>query len=250
MNKVGLLFKRDEYYTGEMFGLYEQHTASDSAEWKHAFRHIQEVRECPPIKFIGVWDTVGALGVPGLLGKLVNKDKYDFHNVDLTPEIENAYHALAIDEQRKPFMPSLWTRPDGWKGILEQVWFAGVHSNVDGSYSPDGLANEALHWMVEKAEALELEFNEPYLNHYLPCFNSVLNDSMTAMYKVFGPNHRKLGMHANDGEAIHQSVLDRMNLPVCQYKPDSLLDYLKLGTPKVANTTRIARGTPCADITK
>ena len=46
-------------------------------------------------------------------------------------------------------------RPAGWTGNLVQAWFPGVHSNVGGGYSPDGLANEALHWVVEKAEALD-----------------------------------------------------------------------------------------------
>ena len=66
--------------------------------------------------------------------------------------IQNAFHALAIDERRKPFAPDIWEKPAGWAGQLEQAWFAGVHSNVGGSYAPDGLANEALHWIVEKAE--------------------------------------------------------------------------------------------------
>lgn len=66
------------------------------------------------------------------------------------------------------------------------VWFAGVHSNVGGSYSPDGLANEALHWIIEKVEDQELEFDKPFLQHYLPCFNSVLIDSMTLIYKMYG----------------------------------------------------------------
>jgi hypothetical protein len=117
---------------------------------------------------------------------------------------------------------------------------------VGGSYAPDGLANEALHWMVEKAENLGLEFDKPYLAHFLPCFNSVLNDSMTAMYKMMGPNVRTLGQHAADGEAVHQSAIDRKRLPECQYAPKNLETVLTNGGMlKVVNTTRIARGTPC-----
>ena len=51
-----------------------------------------------------------------------------------------------------------------------------MHSNVGGSYAPDGLANEALHWIIEKAEGLGLEFDKAYLAHFVPCFNSLLND--------------------------------------------------------------------------
>ena len=100
-------------------------------------------RPCPPIRFIGVWDTVGALGAPGMLGQLFNRDKYKYHDVGLNDKIQNAVHAVALDERRKPFAPSLWERPLGWTGQLVQAWFAGVHSNVGGGYSPDGLANEA-----------------------------------------------------------------------------------------------------------
>jgi uncharacterized protein (DUF2235 family) len=245
MYKVGLLEKDDEYYTPEIYDLYQSSTPSDSEEWKHAFRNIKDKRPCPPILFIGVWDTVGALGAPGLLGQIFNRNKYKYHDIGLNPTIKNAYHALAIDEKRKPFAPSLWTKLPGWNGTLEQAWFAGVHSNVGGSYHPDGLANEALHWMVEKAETLGLEFDKPFLEHYRPCFNSVLNDSMTTMYKVMGPYVRPIGRQLVDGEAIHQSALDRMNLPDCKYDPQNLREYVGKGGPRVVNTQRIARGIPC-----
>ncbi len=245
MQKVGLLQKGDEYYTGEMYELYQSSTASNSPRWQHAFRNIRLARPCPPIKFIGVWDTVGALGAPGALGYIFSRNKYKYHDIGLNPSIHHAYHALAIDERRKLFAPSLWTKPPGWNGTLEQVWFAGVHSNVGGSYSPDGLANEALHWLVEKAEMLGLEFDKSFLAHYLPCFNSVLKDSMTTMYRVIGPHIRPIGQQIVDGEAIHQSALDRMNLPACQYDPQNLQDYINIGATRVTNTQRIPRGTPC-----
>ena len=245
MNKVGLLEKDDEYYTREIFELYELSTPVSSPQWQHAFRNIQGTRPCPPIEFIGVWDTVGALGAPGMLGQLFNRDKYKFHDIALNPTIRHAYHALAIDERRKPFAPSLWTRPDGWNGTLEQVWFAGVHSNVGGSYSPDGLANEALHWMIEKAENLGLEFDKAFLVYYTPCFNSVLNDSMTTIYKAMGPHVREIGKQRADGEAVHQSALDRMNLPECQYNPTNLRECLAVSPLPIADTHRVPRGTPC-----
>ena len=246
MNKVGLIEKDDDYYVPEIYACYESSKGPGSPEWTKAFHNVKGTRPCPPIRFIGVWDTVGALGAPGLLGQLFNRDKYQYHDIGLNSPIQNAFHALAIDERRKPFKPDLWTKPAAWAGRLEQAWFAGVHSNVGGSYAPDGLANEALHWIVEKAEGLGLEFDKPYLAHFLPCFNSVLNDSMTAAYRVMGPNVRTLGQHVADGEAVHQSAIDRMRLPECKYAPENLEAVLtKGGTLKVVNTTRIARGTPC-----
>jgi uncharacterized protein (DUF2235 family) len=248
MKLVGLTMKDGDYYVPEMYACYEQNKGPGTPEWTKAFHNIKETRPCPPIRFIGVWDTVGALGAPGVLG-LLHKGKYQYHDVGLNPFIQNAFHAIAIDERRKLFVPNVWTRPAGWQGQLEQAWFAGVHSNVGGSYSPDGLANEALHWMVEKAEALGLEFDKPYLVHFEPCFNSVLNDSMTALYKAMGPKVRTLGQHAADGEVVHQSAIDRMRLTECKYGPGNLQSVLAGSTPlRVVNTARINRGTPCGKL--
>ena len=214
MSYVNLIGKNDDYYVPEIYSCYETGKKEGSPQWTKAFHNVRSLRPCPPIKFVGVWDTVGALGAPGLIGQLFNKDKYKYHKIGLADStIQNAFHALAIDERRKPFAPDIWEKPAGWTGQLEQAWFAGVHSNVGGSYAPDGLADEALQWIVEKAEGLGLEFDKAYLAHYLPCFNSVLNDSMTAMYKVMGPNVRTLGRHVADGEVIHQSAIDRSASP-------------------------------------
>jgi uncharacterized protein (DUF2235 family) len=246
MNKVGLIKKDDDYWVPEIYACYENNKLPGSPEWIKAFHRVTDVRPCPPIRLVAVWDTVGALGAPGMLGQVLNKDKYKYHDVGLNPPIGNAYQALAIDERRKPFQPDIWTRPATWTGNLEQAWFAGVHSNVGGGYAQDGLANEALHWIVEKAEKLGLEFDKPYLAHYLPCFNSVLRDSMTTMFSVMGPNVRQIGQHAASGEAVHQSAIDRMHLPECQYEPANLKAALSNGTaPKVVDTARIPRGTPC-----
>lgn len=242
--RIGLLCKSDEYYTGELYGLYESNTPADSQAWQHAFRNVDNPRPCPPIRFIGVWDTVGALGAPGAIGQLFSRKKYAYHDIGLSPAVQHAYHALAIDERRKPFAPSLWTRPPGWGGTLEQVWFAGAHSNVGGSYHPDGLANEALHWMVEKAEGHGLEFDESFLRNYRPCFDSTLIDSLSTLYKVMGPLVRPIGQHPDDGEAVHQSVLDRIALAECRYEPKNLPAYLASPGARITNTQRIARGTP------
>lgn len=243
MNQVGLIEKDDDYYVPEIYACYESSKGPGSPEWTEAFHNVHGTRPCPAIRFIGVWDTVGALGSPGLLGQVLNKKKYQYHDVGLNPTIQNAVQALAIDERRKPFAPDVWTRPPGWDGQLNQAWFPGVHTNVGGGYAPDGLANEALHWVLEQAEQLGLEVNTAYLAHFLPCFNSVLNDSMTMVYKVMGENERRLGQHPNDGEALHQSAIDRKKLSTCAYDPPNLNQEL----PAV-DTTRVPRGQPCPDL--
>lgn len=247
MKRVGMIQKDDDYWVPEIYGCYEKGCGPGSAEWAAAVLRVEgKLRPCPPIKFVGVWDTVGSLGAPGPLGQLFNRKRYQYHDIALNAFVENAFHALAIDERRKPFAPSLWSRTNGFSGTLEQAWFAGVHSNVGGSCFPDGLANEALHWIVEKAEGLGLEFNSAFLNYYPPCFNVPLRDSMSAMYKPLGPYVRPIGLQPADGEMVHQSALDRRAIAECNYSPANLASYLaNVGTPRITNTTRIPRGKPC-----
>src|ERR1043165_3827651 len=98
----------------------------------------QKYTLCPDnainIDFIGVWDTVGALGIPG-----EDSHKYAFHDTELSGSVRNAYHALAIDERRGPFKPTLWDFVPKPGQTVEQVWFAGVHSDAGGGYPETGL---------------------------------------------------------------------------------------------------------------
>jgi uncharacterized protein (DUF2235 family) len=111
-----------------------------------------------PIKMIGVWDTVGALGIPALIGD-VDPLIYGFLNTSLHPNVLNAYQALAIDERRQEFPPTLWTPlvPPVAGQVLEQVWFTGVHCNIGGGYPDTGLSDITLSWMMGKAKNLELQ---------------------------------------------------------------------------------------------
>ena len=221
---------------------------------------MTDPKPCPPIKFIGVWDTVGSLGAPGVIGKIASKfngNKYAYHDVALNSRIQNAFHALALDEHRNPFMPTLWKRPAGWTGTLDQAWFPGVHCSVGGGYTPDGLANEALHWMIEKAEWLGLEFDSAYLEPFTPCFNSKRHDSMSAKYRLFGQYVRPVGEHLNDGEIVHQCAMDRRAYfdgnsvrpepwAETRYAPENLERFITQRSPTTfASTSRVPRGLPC-----
>jgi hypothetical protein len=98
--------------------------------------------------------------------------------------------------------------------------------------------------MIERAEALGLEFDEEYLQHFRPCFNSTLNDSMTTTYRAMGPVQRVVGKHLEYGEALHQSVLDRIAYGPSSYAPPNVDAAAKDALP-IVTTNRIARGTPC-----
>lgn len=229
MKFVGLVEKDDDYWVPDLYACYEKSKGEGTPQWASAHRRIAGKRPCPPIRMIGVWDTVGALGAPGVIGKiasLLNGNKYAYHDVTLNDSIQNAFHALAIDERRSPFKPDLWTRREGWTGRLEQGWFPGVHSNVGGGCSPDGLANIALHWIAEKARTLDLELDEAYLAHFEPHFEARLHDSMSLKYRLFGAHDRPIGAHLRDGEFVHPSALDRwQRLP--GYRPGQLRKYLE-----------------------
>jgi uncharacterized protein (DUF2235 family) len=110
------------------------------------------------VKCVAVWDTVGALGIP-LIGLLPQPPSKDFAFVDTRVEnnIEYAFQALALDEHRRSFTPTVWDWPHTDKydlKILKQTWFPGVHSDVGGSYDDTALANLTLAWMVSQLDPL------------------------------------------------------------------------------------------------
>ncbi len=218
MHRYGLVRKGDDYYVPEMYRCYEQDIRQGTPAWDGIFVNsrgkprIEKARECPPIHFIGVWDTVGALGAPGVMGQVFNSQRYKYHDVELNDSIRYAAHALALDEQRKSFGATLFHKPAGWTGTLAQTWFAGVHSNVGGSYDPDGLANEALHWMAGHACRAGLCLDASYLRFFQPRFDSTLNDSFGPAYQLMQLGRRAVrpvGQEPAAAETLHRSVLRR-----------------------------------------
>ena len=114
------------------------------------------------VQFVGVWDTVGALGIPidGFRPPLLSS-LWAFHDTKLSRYVRNAYHAVAIDERRRPFRPTLWERSDNdplEDQTLEQVWFTGVHCDVGGGYRDPSLSELPLLWMAAKARKCGLAF--------------------------------------------------------------------------------------------
>jgi uncharacterized protein (DUF2235 family) len=110
------------------------------------------------IRFIGVFDTVGSLGVPiaDVPGAALINRHVQFHDTELSGRVDGAFHALAMHERRGTFSPTLWTvprdQPRTSSQDLEQVWFSGVHSDVGGGYARRGLADITLLWMLSRAE--------------------------------------------------------------------------------------------------
>ena len=115
----------------------------------------------PTIRFIGVWDTVDAVGLPFHAADIWNRLVYQFkfENRDLSPLVQEACHALSIDDERASFTPLLWNERED-ETRIEQVWFAGAHSNVGGGYPKQGMSLVVLDWMMERAERAGVRFVE------------------------------------------------------------------------------------------
>ncbi|MEJ2862112.1 DUF2235 domain-containing protein [Actinomycetospora flava] len=121
-----------------------------------------------PVSFVGVWDTVGALGIPTYLGipdVLRSRHRYEFLDVVLDRRVPHARHAVSLDEMRGPFRPTLWDEaaadPDQ---DIDQVWFPGDHCDVGGGHGDDDrLSDGALAWMIEEAQKAGLPFVGPPL---------------------------------------------------------------------------------------
>jgi T6SS, Phospholipase effector Tle1-like, catalytic domain/PilZ domain len=230
LDAAGLLDKRDLDHLPDAYGYYrtppEQRESS-----KYHLRLVDLPRRRPKIKFMGVWDTVGALGAPTpLLGKISKKYWVGFHNAALSGLIENAYQALAIDERRQPFAPAIWDRRTGQKN-LQQVWFAGVHSNIGGGYPDSGLSDIAFLWMINRAMEHGLVFDSRYLNDnskVAPQVTGQLKNSFSLGYKLLQalrvpPHPRPIGRFMDMGETVHASVLKRLLTPHLDYRPENIL---------------------------
>lgn len=195
------------------------------------------------IRFLGVWDTVGALGVPvDFPGVHLVNDRWKFHDVKLSTFVDNAFQALAIDERRRPFTPSIWEQqplPAGVRQTLEQVWFAGVHSDVGGGYPAATLSDVPLAWMSRKASTcgLALDFRDPEMQP-VPDHLGPVHDSMTMYYRVFGQLVRPMPIQRRNAEGqlvvTNEKAADlavaRLHDP--SYQPPNLLAFVNANGPQ------------------
>ncbi|GGF74979.1 hypothetical protein GCM10007301_38540 [Azorhizobium oxalatiphilum] len=111
------------------------------------------------IEFMGVWDTVGALGIPKLSLFGGSQEKYQFHDTTPSAIVKRACHAMAVDEFRDEFVPTYWTGATPEGAEITQMWFAGAHSDVGGGYDDGVLAHIPLRWMAEEAAKRGLELD-------------------------------------------------------------------------------------------
>ncbi|ADW67678.1 DUF2235 domain-containing protein [Granulicella tundricola] len=176
------------------------------------------------ITMVGVWDTVGALGIPAIFGG-VDK-QYGFLDTGLHKDVKNAYQCMSIDEQRCEFPITRWTSDPAPGQTIEQIWFSGCHGDVGGGTPAGGGVDETttlsdipLSWIVGKAVKLGLIFDPTFLAQYtsVPIKFSLdaLHESWTP---VFGkPVSRPIG----NSDSIANSVTARIEYALT-YQPKNL----------------------------
>jgi len=226
----------------------------------------QSFHDTRTITCVGVWDTVGSYGIPAGIG-LAALARYftlamlGFHDTSFGDHVKVGLHAIAVDERRRPFVPTFWTILKGEKpkGHVEQTWFAGAHSNVGGGYSDSGLSDEALIWMIARVQALTgLEFDvqavksntKPNIggvvvdsaqgwpiDHMFPHYRAILSP-IAIHHGYFSNSEDPTEEHIN--ERVHWSVIaKRAGTAANRYSPPNLPTNIR--PEKIAEITNEER---------
>ncbi|GAB3677931.1 DUF2235 domain-containing protein [Salinisphaera aquimarina] len=205
VDAMGVLDTDDRHLAKPMTKAYLRNGGDD---WEGG--QTRRALTCTP-RFVGVWDTVGALGL------LIRLHKFD--NNRLSPGVNRAAHALAIDERRSRFKPSLWEENELESDqSVAQVWFVGVHSDVGGGYARRDLADITLSWMLEQAEAAGLALKPNAYEGLQGDPAGHLHHSYRGAWWLLGRDVRYPGVKAR----FHESVAKRLAC-VREYNPPNLV---------------------------
>lgn len=181
------------------------------------------------VHFLGVWDTVGAYGIPnqlGLANLLDNLPEIRFVDHVLGSHVQVARHAVAIDEKRANFTPTLW---DEDPQRIKQLWFPGVHSDVGGGYPETDLSDGALQWMAQEAAQAGFLCRPEMIPDQVTQdgFQGVLHDSFVSPFNKLGALPRPLPRLTEDNHAqVHASARKRQHDPpitLGPYRPTTIL---------------------------
>jgi uncharacterized protein (DUF2235 family) len=246
----GLPAKGDAYYLPRFFREYVASRGTKSAA--EVRRGIDAERAAEPrpreplapfenvdVAFLGVWDTVMALGSRfRAAGDNTSTASRSFH-VGATPPscVRHARQALAIDEARYDFRPEVWKEHLPGQS-LEQRWFAGVPSNVGGGYVDDGLANLAFHWILDEAAARGLAVSSEFAGIYRSYPQDRLYRSESWFYRLldgvrlrYGRGRRSLeDWPATANLTLSKSVIHRLQADPAERKENGELRFPDLRT--------------------
>jgi len=233
INNCGILKRKDASLIQKAFDHYKKSGKAYSPKGVESIKFRNEYSyDSREIKFVGVWDTVGAMGIPiSFLGLFDDKD--EFYDTKMGSNISIARHALAIDEHRKDFEPTIWDNKDTMD--LIQMWFTGAHSDIGGSYKPDKddtlLSDNSLTWMLEEANKFGLAIEEHLYDSINNNPYATLHNSRRSFYRIKEKYYREI----NDKKGkvyVHDSVKLRWEND-STYRPKNLIEYSQLkGWPK------------------
>lgn len=230
INNCGLLKRENKKLISKAYEMYRHREKEPKSEEATNFRELysKEIK----VKFLGVWDTVGALGIPLEAFKALNDKKYNFHDTKFSSVIENVFHALAVDEHREDYNVTLFEQ-DTKVNIesFEQCWFPGAHSDVGGSYNIRALSDISLEWMMGKAKKFQLEFKTKTLpiikdENYLSPIHDSYTEFLKGIYSSLkGRYYRKIFSDQLNNETINDSVKIKVQKDKT-YRPKNLEDIV------------------------
>ena len=254
IRNCGILGTDDPAVVDSAYAFYRDRTSRShpSSIQSQLFREMHS-HPPAPITFIGVWDTVGALGIPGGFAgrKEISRvfsgwqTLWGFHDTQLSSQVLNAVQALAIDERRSAFKPTLWTQGSGAPPTqnLKQVWFTGAHSEVGGGTEDSALSDITLLWMAAEAERAGLMFSkglpqagwpEQSIEPTAPNYAGETLDSRHGLFRLQRAYHRlaRPPLEPERGQAISSTAARRAAEQIAGYAPPGFGDYLTaLGKP-------------------
>ncbi|MEV6621800.1 DUF2235 domain-containing protein [Amycolatopsis sp. NPDC051106] len=238
LRNCGVLRPEHAGLIDEAYRLYRDRDAATGPDSPAAVRFREEHahENVTPVRFIGVWDTVGALGIPLSGGRLLHRinRRWQFHDMTLSSTVQSAFQALAIDEHRRSYVPAVWqpsAKPAERNQEREQVWFTGAHSDVGGGYRERDLADIALRWLADRAARCGLDFDPGAFGDPAGANpEGKLHNSLSVFFRLFGSADRPIGQADAPSESLASSAHDRHT--AMAYSPANLVTYLE-GSPKI-----------------
>lgn len=212
-------------------------------EYARAFSDTYSWNVKPHIHFIGVWDTVGAIGLPFKQARFAmhNFIEYGFRGHALNDRVDYAAHAISIDDSRETFHPVVWDeRIDRNPERISQMWFSGVHTNVGGGYPKNQLSRVSLEWMIDQVELADQKAGLPASECLMFCKNkleTISNDKdaygrmynsrsgLSTVYRFLPRDMEAYGeSYTEEKIKIHPSVFKRIAHNTDSYSPHNLTD--------------------------
>jgi len=192
-----------------------------------------------PIHFLGLWDMVGALGIPdtkAILNLFDTGNNWKYHDGNLQNNVKYARHAMAVDEWRASFTVSRWNNADECKmaGIdVKELWFSGVHSDVGGGYYDSALSDCALEWMIQEGEKCNLGIRAEAKEFINPDPCGAMHNSLKGIFKKLRSRPRNIpAVVRSNKEEFYSGVFERQNKSPISYPPYHTTVILQPGDEK------------------